>query len=89
MKGRKVKLTKADIAFALRAGAYWDTHSVADGWAQTRPVAMDFEVTDSCIVIPVSSRLAKQLDKLAKQKRQSAEEWFSRAVDDELASASH
>ena len=89
MKKRKVRLTKAEIAFALKEGEYWDTHSVADVWDQTKPVEMEFEVTESCIVIPVSSRLAKQLDKLVSRKRQSVEEWLNRAVDKELAAASH
>ena len=88
MKKRKVELTKGEIAFALKEGEYWDSHSVADVWDQTKPVAMEFEAIESCIVIPVNSRLAKNLDKLASKKRQSVEEWLNRAVEKELATAS-
>ncbi len=89
MKKRKVKLTKEEVAFALKEGEYWDTHSVADIWEQTKPVEMEFDEVDSCIVIPVTSRLAKQLDKLVSKKKQSVEEWLSHAVEKELAAASH
>jgi hypothetical protein len=89
MKKRKVNLTKDEVAFALKKGEYWDTHSVADVWDKTKPVKMEVAIEDSFIVIPVTSRLAKQLDKLVSKKKQSVEEWLSRAVEKELAAASH
>lgn len=82
-------MSSKDIAFALQKGEYWDTHSVADVWDKTKPVEMEFDEVDSCIVIPVTSRLAKQLDKLVSKKKQSVEEWLSHAVEKELAAASH
>ena len=88
MKKRNIRLTKAEIAFARKQGEYWDSHSVADVWDQTEPVEMEFESAQSCIVIPVTSRLAKKLDKLISQKRQSVEEWLNRAVEKELAATS-
>ena len=88
MKKRKLKLTREEIAFALKRGAYWDTHSLADVWDKTKPVKMDVAIEDSYLLIPVNSRLAKNLDKLAGKKRQSVEEWLNRAVEKELATAS-
>jgi len=87
MKRRKIELAKGEIAFALKEGGHWDTHSVAGVWDQTRPVTMEFSATESCIVIPVNSRLAKGRDQLPGRKRQSVEEWLTHAVAKELATS--
>jgi hypothetical protein len=57
-------------------------------WDKTKPVEMEFDAADSCIVIPVTSPLAKNLDKLVSKKKESVEAWLNRVVEKELA-ASH
>ena len=89
MKKPRVKLTKAEVAFALRRGDYWDTHSLADVWAQTKPVQMDVDLRTSTILVHLKPELAAKVEGAARRKRLSVDRWLARLMERELVGSEH
>jgi predicted HicB family RNase H-like nuclease len=88
MRKPKAKVTRAEVAFARHEGKYWDDHSLAEAWTQTRAVEMDVELQASTLLIHLEPRLAARLESAARKKRLSLETWLNRAVERELAHSS-
>ena len=84
MRKAKAKVTRAEAVFARREGKYWDDHSLAESWAQTRAVEMDVELQASTLLIHLEPRLAARLESASRKKRLSLETWLNRAVEREL-----
>ena len=89
MKEQKLKLTHPEVTAALREGEYWDQHSLADVWDQTRPVKMDVDLTHSYLLMPLTPQLASKIERLLTRKGTSLEKWLAQVVNKELAAASH
>jgi hypothetical protein len=55
------------------ASEFWDSHSLADYWDQTREVHFDVEIAEEPKYITLESKLAKKIHEVAKQQKISAE----------------
>jgi hypothetical protein len=56
------------------AGAFWDTHSLADYEDQTRTVELDFAITRRTRYISVPEKIYKKLTRCAHRKNRTVRE---------------
>ena len=55
------------------AAEFWDNHSLADYWDQTKEVHFDVEINKEPKYIALESKLAKRINEVAKKQKISAE----------------
>lgn len=55
------------------ASDFWDTHSLADYWDQTKEVHFDIEIDEEPRYVVLEKKIAKQIDRLAEQTKVSSE----------------
>ena len=55
------------------AGEFWDEHSLADYWDQTKEVHFDVEIEEEPRYIILERRLAKKINEWAKKEKVSPE----------------
>ena len=72
-------------------GDYWDTHSLADHWDETRPAEFELDIRSSALYFPVDRELASKLRALASTHGVSTETllnlWLQERVADETRKA--
>jgi len=80
MKGKDMAKSKKHIdpipehfSSIEEAAEFWDTHSLADYWDQTREVHFDVEIDEEPKYIALESKLAKRINEVAKTQKISAE----------------
>jgi hypothetical protein len=85
MKKRNVKLTRAELKWALDEGDYWDSHSLADTWEQTRPVEMDIDLEQECYLVALDPELARRLARYSNGKGISAQTLLNLWIQERLS----
>lgn len=55
-----------DFGSIEAAAEFWDTHSLADYWDQTKEVALDVALERRIVLLPLEQGLAKQLSEAAR-----------------------
>jgi hypothetical protein len=55
------------------AGEFWDEHSLADYWDQTKEVYFDIEIEEEPRYIVLERKLAKKINEWAKKEKVSPE----------------
>jgi hypothetical protein len=87
MNKRRTKVTEKDGAFALKEGAYWDRHSLAEAWDQTRPVKVEVNIKHSYLLLHLKPAVASKLERAAHRQHLSVEKWLAQIVEKEVAIA--
>ena len=69
-------------------GEFWDEHSLADHWQQTREVTFEVDLQSSAIYFPVERSLAEQLRSVAESRGISPQELLQQLVKERIGDAS-
>jgi hypothetical protein len=62
-----------DFGSIKAAAEFWETHSLADYWDQTREVDFDVDLESRVVLVPLEHDLANRLAALARQQGLSIE----------------
>ena len=85
MRKSRTAISKA-ITYS-EIGEFWDKHSLADYWHQTKPVEFKVDIKSEVIYYPVEQNLAAQIRKLAKRRGVSPETLLNIWVQEKLQKA--
>ena len=66
---------------------FWDTHSLADYWDQTKPVEFDVEIQSEVILYPLDNNLDSQIRRIAKRKGMRPEKLLTIWIQEKLQNA--
>jgi hypothetical protein len=81
-KKRKSSISKAKSYHEL--GEFWDTHDLAEYWDQTEPVEMTVDLESEVIYYALESKLAQQVQQLARKRGVSPETLLNLWVQEKL-----
>lgn len=85
MKKSKTSISKA--ATYEEIGRFWDTHSLADHWSQTKPVDFQVNIESEVTYYPLADGLSSQIRKMAKRQGVSPETLLNLWVQEKLQRA--
>lgn len=68
---------------------YWDTHSLDEHWAETRPVEFEVDVQSSSLYFPVDRLLAEKLRALASSHGVSPETLLNLWLQEKVVEETH
>lgn len=63
---------------------FWDTHDLGDYWEQTKPVEMEVALESEVTYYAVESKLAEQVERLARRRGVSPETLLNLWVQEKL-----
>ena len=85
MKRNKTPISKA--ATYKEIAGFWDSHSLADYWDQTKPVDFQVNIQSEVIYYPLAQKLATQIRKRAKRQGVRPETLLNIWVQEKLQKA--
>jgi hypothetical protein len=85
MKRNKTPISKA--ATYKEIAEFWDTHSLADYWDQTKPAEFQVNIQSEVIYYPLAQGLATQIRKMAKRQGVRPETLLNIWVQEKLQKA--
>jgi hypothetical protein len=84
---RKNKTTISKATTLSEIAEFWDTHSLADYWEQTKPVEFKVDIRSEVTYYPVAQNLDAKIRKLAKRQGISPETLLNIWVQEKLHKA--
>jgi len=69
---------------AEEAGEFWDSHSVADYWAEMEEEEMEFDIQKRTFLVPVDGPIYLLAKKQAEAEHRTVEQIISTLLDREL-----
>ncbi|MEW5718455.1 MAG: CopG family antitoxin [Chloroflexota bacterium] len=85
MKRSKTSISKATTYKEI--AEFWDTHSLADYWEQTKPAEFQVNIQSEVIYYPLAHGLAAQIRKRAKRQGVRPETLLNMWVQEKLQKA--
>lgn len=85
MRKNKTTISKATTYKAI--GEFWDTHSLADYWDQTKPVEFDVDIQSEVTYYPLARGLSAQMRKMAKRQGVKPETLLNMWIQEKLQKA--
>ncbi len=85
MKKGRTPISKASSYREI--GEFWDTHSLADYWDQTKPVEFEIDIQSEVTYYPLAQRLSQQIRKQAKRQGTSPVALLNRWIEERLEKA--
>ncbi len=85
MKKSKTLISKATTYKEI--AEFWETHSLADYWDQTKPAAFQVDIQSEVIYYPLAQGLAVQIRKMAKRQGVRPETLLNIWVQEKLQKA--
>jgi hypothetical protein len=84
---RKSKTSISKATTYRQIAEYWDTHSLADYWDQTKPVEFQVEIESEITFYPVANKLSSQILRVAKRQGITPETLLNLWVQEKLQKA--
>lgn len=82
MRKNKTTISKATTYKAI--GEFWDTHSLADYWDQTKPAEFDVDIRSEVTYYPLARGLSVQIRKMAKRQGVKPETLLNMWIQEKL-----
>ncbi|MEW6200486.1 MAG: CopG family antitoxin [bacterium] len=84
-KSRRKRSIPADFKGLKAASDFWDNHSVADHWDETKECEFDLEIKKEPRYVALERGLSKQVTKISKQRGISPETLVNLWVKDKIS----
>ena len=78
----------SDASSYREIGEFWDQHSLADHWKETREVDFEVDLQSSTIYFPVERSLAQKLRSVAESRGISPEALLQQLVEEGVGNSS-
>jgi len=85
MRKNKTPISKATTYRQI--AEFWDTHSIADYWDQTKPVEFEVDIQSEITYYPLASKLSSQVQRVAKRQGIAPETLLNLWVQEKLQKA--
>ncbi len=81
---RKSRTSISKATSYKEIGEFWDTHSLADYWDQTKPAEFEVEIESEITFYPLARRLSEQVQRHAKRQGMNPVALLNQWIEEKL-----